>query len=248
MSPTNNKLLSTIAGQPRLTSPSRVLVVAAHPDDEILGCGGTIARRVAEGDEVSILILGEGITARSKRRDLRRNKKETNHLKQDIQKAARILGVARTFHYEFPDNRFDTVPLLDVIKVVEEVKSIVLPAVVYTHHGGDLNVDHRIAFQAVLTACRPQPNEVVKTIYCFEVQSSTEWRAPTADGVFLPTVYFDISATLPIKLKAMEVYESELRDYPHPRSLRAIDLVARRNGVEVGIEAAERFFLLRHLR
>jgi LmbE family N-acetylglucosaminyl deacetylase len=223
-----------------------VLVVAAHPDDEVLGCGGTISRHAEAGDEISILILGEGMTSRRRTRQPKRWRKELNHLHRDAEQAALVLG-ARSFHENLPDNRFDSIPLLDIIKIVETVKSKVAPAVVYTHHGGDLNIDHRITFQAVLTAFRPQPGEAVRAIYAFEVPSSTEWQGMTADGIFRPTTYVDISSTLAKKLEAMEAYKSEIREYPHPRSIRALELIARKNGVEVGMEAAERFTLIRSL-
>lgn len=232
----------------RLDSAVSVLVVAAHPDDEILGCGGTMARHTAQGDDVTILILGEGVTSRSARRDRKRWQKELNRLRDQVNRAAAAVGVVRTLQHDFPDNRFDSIDLLDLVKVVEETKAKVAPAIVYTHHGGDLNVDHRRTFQAVLTACRPQPGETVRTIYSFEIASSTEWNARTAANAFLPTVYIDISRTLKAKLEAMRVYDSELRDYPHPRSLRALEVMARRNGVEVGLAAAERFVLIRNIR
>lgn len=226
---------------------SRVLVVAAHPDDEVLGCGGTMARHAAAGDEVSVLILGEGATSRSKKRQPKKWKKELGQLRRGVKQAARLLGVTRTFHDEFPDNRFDSVSLLEIVKAIEEIKAKVVPAIVYTHHGGDLNIDHRITFQAVMTAWRPQPGEVVETIYAFEVPSSTEWQAMTGDQVFRPTVYVDISRTLPKKLQAMRAYGTEVRAYPHPRSPQALELTARRNGIEVGVKAAERFALIRSL-
>jgi LmbE family N-acetylglucosaminyl deacetylase len=222
-----------------------VLVVAAHPDDEILGCGGTIARHAASGDAVTILILGEGITSRGKRRDPKKWKKALDELHGQVDRAAEVVGASRTFLHGLPDNRFDSVNLLDVVKVVEEVKTKVKPTIVYTHHSGDLNVDHRITCAAVLTACRPQPGERVRTIYSFEIASSTEWNAHTAENAFLPTVYSDISDTLPLKLKAMRMYKGEVRKYPHPRSLRALEVMARYHGIEVGLQAAERFALIR---
>ena len=224
-----------------------VLVVAAHPDDEILGCGGTMARHAADGDDVSILILGEGITSRDPQRDANKQKKALDALHAQVDRAAKVVGASKTFLHHFADNRFDSVDLLDIVKVVEEVKAQVNPSIIYTHHGGDLNVDHRLTFQAVLTACRPQPGESVRTIYSFEVASSTEWNARTVGNAFLPTVYVDITRTLKAKLDAMSVYAGELRDYPHPRSLRGLEVMAQRNGVEAGLEAAERFVLIRNI-
>lgn len=225
----------------------QVLVVAAHPDDEVLGCGGTIVRHVAAGDEVHIAILGEGITSRQAHRDPEEASTELEQLRQQAQRVAELLGAATIDLCGFPDNRFDTVPLLDLVKAVEQTITRVAPRMVYTHHAGDLNIDHRITFEAVLTACRPTPGQCVRTIYSFEVPSSTEWGSPTASNAFIPTVYVDVSEALDKKLEAMAVYDNEVPDYPHPRSIRAIELFARKNGLEVGLEAAERFCLIRSI-
>ncbi len=233
------------SGGPRRAA--RVLVVAAHPDDEVLGCAGTIARHVAAGDQVHVLVLGEGVTSRYARRDTKQAEAELDTLRKQIYRAAETLGAASVHPFGLPDNRFDSVDLLDIVKIVEDVCGNVEPTIVYTHHGGDLNIDHRLTFEAVLTACRPYPGQGVKTLYSFEVPSSTEWRAPTAAGAFLPTVYVDISETLSKKLDAMAVYEGEVRDFPHPRPTHALEIIARGNGVEVGLEAAERFCLIRTL-
>jgi LmbE family N-acetylglucosaminyl deacetylase len=223
----------------------RVLVVAAHPDDEVLGCGGTMARHVLAGDQVQVVILGEGMMARAGRRDQRTHRAALSALQQQARQAAKLLGVAGLSTHAFPDNRFDTVALLDLIKVVELEKARVRPSIVYTHHPGDLNVDHRRVAEAVQTAFRPQPGDLAPVILAFEVSSSTEYQSPLAGELFRPTVYVDISATLEIKCKAMAAYASETRPYPHPRSLEALRVIARRNGIEVGLEAAERFALVR---
>lgn len=225
----------------------RVLVVAAHPDDEVLGCGGTIARHAAAGDEVHVVILGEGVTSRAVRRDRRKSHTALSRLQRDTLEAAKILGVTRVSTHAFPDNRFDTVALLDLIKAVESEKACTRPTVVYTHHSSDLNVDHRRVAEAVQTAFRPQPGDLAPTILAFEVPSSTEYQSPLAPGPFRPSVYIDISATLQIKCRAMAAYGSEVRPYPHPRSPEALAIIAKRNGVEVGLEAAERFSLVRSI-
>lgn len=225
----------------------RVLVVAAHPDDEVLGCGGTIARHAESGDEVHVLILGEGITSRDSRRDVTRRQAEITRLHRAGELAARTLGVAKVHRAYLPDNRFDSVDLLDVIKEVERVVEIVCPERLYTHHAGDLNIDHRIVHQAAVTAARPMPGSPVATVLAFETPSSTEWQGANSDLSFVPQVYSEVTRNLKKKLKAMAAYRSEVRRYPHPRSLRAIEILARHRGTAAGMEAAEAFMLVRDL-
>ena len=220
----------------------KILIVAAHPDDEILGCGGTIARLVNEGYEAYTLILGEGITSRDNIRDREKRGKEIKKLKEQIYEANEIIGVEEVFTYNFPDNRFDSVDLLDVVKVVEKIKNEIKPEIVFTHFENDLNIDHHITYKAVITATRPMEYETVKEIYSFEILSSTEWNYPLS---FKPNVYFDIKDTLKFKLQAMSKYSSELRKYPHPRSLKSIDIKAKERGMEVGFIDAEAFELVR---
>jgi LmbE family N-acetylglucosaminyl deacetylase len=221
----------------------RILIVAAHPDDEILGCGGTAARLVKEGNDVYTVILGEGITSRdadaSRQKDRR---EEIDRLRKEAHEANRMIGVKEVFTFDFPDNRFDSVPLLDIVKVIEKVKDKVKPAVLFTHYGEDLNIDHRLTFRAVLTASRPLPGETVKEIYSFEILSSTEWNYPLS---FSPDCFFDISGTIDIKTAAMEKYGCELREYPHPRSLKGIRLNAEQWGMKAGLPYAEAFKAVR---
>ena len=172
---------------------NKILVAAAHPDDEILGCGGTAARMVKEGNEVYTLILGEGITSRDDTREREKRETEITQLKKQIHQANAVIGVKEVITYDFPDNRFDTVPLLDIIKVIENIKNKVKPGIVFTHYEQDLNIDHRIAYQEVITAMRPTTGETVKEIYSFEVLSSTEWNFPLR---FSPDVFFDISKSV----------------------------------------------------
>jgi len=226
-------------------SKHKVLVVAAHPDDEVLGCGGTINNHVKKGDDVSILILGEGITSRGAGKS-RNTEKELGVLKEQCAKAAKFLGVKKICFADFPDNSFDAVPLLTVVKVVENIKKQIAPSIIYTHYEGDLNIDHRITFQAVMTACRPLREETVKKIYSFEVLSSTEWgRAPV--GVFNPDVYRDITPYIKNKIKAFSVYKGEVKKWPHPRSVEGVDVLARKRGSESGLEYAEAFRLVRDI-
>ena len=222
----------------------KILVVAAHPDDEILGCGGTMAIHSIKGDEVYVLILGEGITSRDVKRDRKKRDKEIKELRRGIEAANKVVGTKRTFLYDFPDNRFDSVPLLDIIKVIEKVKNEVVPDIVYTHHHGDLNIDHRLTFQAVMTACRPLKGESVKEIYSFEVPSSTEW-SPDNSKYFMPNYFVNIKDTIGKKTLAMKAYKSEVREFPHPRSAKAIENMAKTRGVNVGFEYAEAFMVVR---
>lgn len=222
-----------------------ILIVCAHPDDEVLGCGGTVARYVKEGCEAYTLILGEGLTSRDEQRDSNKRESELKELKNQAIEANRVLGVSDTFIYDFPDNRFDTVPLLDIIKVIEKIKKEVKPDMIFTHYENDLNIDHRLTYQAVITATRPLFNECVKEIYSFEIITSTEWNYPLA---FFPDIFFDISHYIDYKLKAMEAYKSEIRDYPHPRSLKGIRLNGEYRGMQIGVENAEAFKLVRLLK
>lgn len=226
---------------------SSVLVVAAHPDDELLGCGGTLARHIREGDSVSVLILGEGLTSRQDSREQGLLNEDLDNLHTDMKMALGKLGIRSVFSLAFPDNRFDSVPLLDVVKAVEGVKKRVEPELVYTHYIGDLNIDHRITVQAVLTAFRPQPGESVKEIYSFEVPSSTLWM-PGETSSFNVNYYVDITEYLDLKLRALSCYQSEIRPWPHARSLENIESLAKMRGASIGVEAAEAFILLRGIR
>lgn len=224
-----------------------VLVVVAHPDDEVLGCGGTIARHVAEGDRVELLILAEGVTSRDDQRDPRGRIAELLALQRAARSAAKSLGAEPPNFGGFPDNRMDEIPLINIVKLVEHMVSRIHPSIIYTHHSGDLNVDHRVVHEAVMTACRPQPGSGVGQILFFETPSSTEFRAPQHNP-FIPTWYVDISSWLPTKLQALEAYASEMRPWPHARSREAIQALALWRGASVGCEAAEAFMLGRCIR
>jgi LmbE family N-acetylglucosaminyl deacetylase len=225
--------------------PERVLVVAAHPDDEILGCGATLARHSHQGDAVFIAILGEGITSRANCREEGMDAMALRKLREDARRASLIVGANELFTFDLPDNRFDSVDLLDIVKIVERLKLSIQPTLVYTHHAGDLNIDHTITQRAVLTAFRPLDERQPRALYAFEVPSATGWNAPTPENVFWPTHYVDVKETLPLKIEAMETYQSERRAWPHPRSPRALEIWAQRRGLDVGLEAAEAFVPLR---
>lgn len=220
---------------------NKILVVVAHPDDEVLGAGGTILKHVKNGDQVSVLILGDGVTSRGA--SAAEKKKRIAQAK----KAANFLGAKEVFLENLPDNKFDAVPLLDIVKKVERVINKIKPAVIYTHFGEDLNIDHRLTFQAVLTACRPQPNFFVKKILSFEVLSSTEWQAKRKNKMFAPNYYSDIGDFIDKKIAAMEIYQEELRPYPHSRSKEGIRILAQYRGLEIGHQFAEAFQAVRVL-
>lgn len=224
-----------------------VLVVAAHPDDEVLGCGATIARLAAEGETVEVLILGEGITSRFDD-PAEADQAEVAALAETAQAAGRHLGATRVSLGGLPDNRFDTIPLLDVVKIVERTVRDVEPTTVFTQHGGDLNVDHATVFRAVLTATRPMAGLSVREVLGFEVASSSEWSFQRFAPTFRATMFYDVSDTIDRKIEAMSMYEGEVRPFPHPRSPAALRAIAARWGAVVGVGAAEAFDVIRSTR
>ncbi len=223
-----------------MSSNSNILVIAAHPDDEALGCGGALVRHVARGDRVQCLFLADGAGSRSEGADVGLRQRQA-------EAAARRLGAAAPMLLGFPDNRMDSVPLLDIVQAVEKVIAEVRPDIIYTHHGNDLNIDHRITHQAVLTACRPQPDSCVRAIYGFEVPSSTEWASPEAAPAFRPVRFVDISDYLQHKMALLDCYADEMRAFPHARSREAVEALARWHGATVGVAAAEAFSVIREI-
>jgi len=222
-----------------MNSKKPVLVIVAHADDEVLGCGGTVARHVAEGDRVCVVFMADGVGSRGSG--------ESNQLRRRNQardEALKILGVTEWHALDFPDNRMDSIPLLDVVQALEPIIEQVQPTRVYTHHHGDLNVDHRITHQAVMTACRPVPGSSLREILAFEVMSSTEWGTSGIEP-FTPNLFVDITDYLPIKIKALAAYEMEMREAPHSRSIPHLEILAKHRGNSVGLVAAEGFKALR---
>lgn len=222
-----------------------ILILAAHPDDEALGCGGTIAKLADEGATVHVAFLADGVLSRAGEQTAQQL--ELTSRRAAAQKACEILGVKSVSFGDFPDNRMDTIPLLDITKAVEALISKHQPEMVFTHHAGDVNIDHRRLHEAVVTACRPQRSHPVKTLLCFEVPSSTEWQLPGSAPAFTPNWFVDISATLVRKLTALEAYAEELRAWPHPRSRKGVEHLAHWRGATVGVDAAEAFILGRQL-
>ncbi|MBV2127869.1 PIG-L deacetylase family protein [Arsukibacterium indicum] len=218
-----------------------VVVVAAHPDDEVLGCAGTIALHSAAGDRVHVIFMADGEKSRSAQTPQLASRKKAAHA------AAGILGVQSVRFLDFADNAMDSVPLLSVNQALEKALQPLQPELVYTHFGGDLNIDHRLTYQAVLTACRPQPGQSVRRICCFEVPSSTEWSAQQ-EAPFRPQLFVDISSVLQQVNEALQCYAAELRPWPHSRSLQAISLRQQWRGSNVGLTAAEAFMVEREIR
>ena len=220
------------------TTVHRVLAVVAHPDDEVLGCGAALALHAACGDEVSIVILADGESSRAGAAGTRVSERE-----RAAHVAASILGAARVVLHGLPDNQLDTRPRLELAKLVEGHISELRPDTVYTHHSGDVNVDHRLVHEAVVTACRPQAGHPVKTLLFFEIPSSTEWQVPGSAPAFLPNWFVDISTVFDTKLKALRAYHTEMRPWPHPRSYEGVEHLAHWRGATVGCAAAEGFVL-----
>ena len=197
--------------------------------------------------QTHVVILGEGITSRGDERDTKKWEEELKIHKQNIKEAQTAIGYHSVSIYDFPDNRFDTVALLDVIKVVEKEKEQFQPEIIFTHHGGDLNIDHQRTFEAVITSTRPMKDAVVKTIITFETPSGTEWQASSDPSRFIPNLFIEVSENdLEAKIKGMESYEFEKRVWPHPRSAEALKIIAQSNGLSVGCDYAERFKIIRY--
>lgn len=216
----------------------KILIVASHHDDEILGCGGTVNSLVKKGNEAFTLILGEGPFSRENANDDNEKEEKIKEIRKIALRANDIIGIKKVYFETFPDNRFDSANLLDIIKVIEKVKQAINPTIIFTHYKEDLNIDHQITYKAVLTAFRPMPNESVKEMYSFPILSSTEWNFPLN---FSPDIFFDITESLDHKIRALQEYKSEPREFPHPRSAEGIKVSAKYWGMTVGLKFAEPF-------
>jgi len=222
-----------------------ILVIAAHPDDEVLGCGGSIAKWTENGESVHVLIMATGVTSRDGVENL---KDKLRLLEESAKLSCKILGVKSLKILKFPDNRMDSEDRLDVIKAIELEIALLKPHTVVTHFKGDLNIDHQIVSESVLTACRPQAGFSVRRLLAFEIGSSTEWQSPSFNIPFQPNFFEDITSTLSTKIKALKCYKSEIRDWPHPRSILGVEYTAKNRGGSIGCDAAEAFILLREIR
>lgn len=219
---------------------NRVLVVAAHPDDELLGSGGTLVKHVDGGDEVHAVVMSEGASSRY-------DGDMDAELASAADRSAAVLGLSSISLWQLPDQRLDTLPLIEVTQRVEEVVQELRPDFVYTHWPHDVNSDHGVVARATWTACRPYSAPFLRRLAAFETPSSSEWAWPLPETGFRPQLYVDVSETIEVKLKAISCYESELRDYPHPRSVQALRERAAYWGSHVGVAAAEAFMVLREL-
>ena len=216
----------------------KILVLAAHPDDETLGCGGTIARLSAEGNEVKLITFTDGGSARFE--DTKDDRRDT------LGQVCEILGIKDWISYDFPDNKMDQVPMLEITKKIEKFvdENSFIPDLVFTHSPYCLNVDHRVVCQATLTAFRGLQRFSSIKILAYEVPSSSEWN-PIKQ--FMANTYFNISSYSEKKREALNVYDNEMRLHPHPRSYDNCDRLALVAGAESGVERAERFMLLREV-
>ena len=222
-----------------------VLIFAAHPDDEVLGCGGTIAKLSSSGSKINILFLSNGEDSRKTSKS--EMKKKILKRKNAAKLASKILGSNKPNFADLSDNQLDSYPLIKIIKIIEKNIKKYKPSIIYTHFKNDLNIDHQIANRAVTTACRPQKNSSVKSLFFFEVPSSTEWRIDTKNKIFNPNWFEDITKTKNKKLLALKAYKSELRKWPHPRSLKGVSALFTWRGASVGVDAAEAFMLGRKI-
>ena len=216
----------------------RVLVIAPHPDDEVLGCGGTVAKHVQIGDEVYLCIVTKAYPPEWP-------EAEMGDRKGEVLDASQILGIKKTYFLDLPTVKLDTIPQKELNDLITQTVNEVQPEVVYIPHKGDVNKDHGLVFDAAMVAIRPRPGSLIKRVLSYETLSETEWAAPFMENVFIPNVYVDISETLEVKLKAMSEYRSELKEFPHPRSPEAISALAKIRGSSIGVKAAEAFMLVR---
>jgi LmbE family N-acetylglucosaminyl deacetylase len=220
---------------------NNVLIVIAHPDDECLGCGGTIAKLTRSGCVVDLLIMTNGESSREGVHE-----KDISNRRSAAIKSSKVLGINNTTILDYPDNSLDTVTFLSIVKSIEANIMNVQYDALFTHFSYDMNIDHKLTSRAALTACRPQPNQSIKTILTFEVPSSTDYSSPSFGHVFSPNYFVDISSYRKIKLEALSFYNNELRDFPHSRSIKAIESHSISRGASVGVSYAEAFMLERH--
>jgi LmbE family N-acetylglucosaminyl deacetylase len=226
----------------------KLLVIAAHPDDEVLGCGAYMRLKTQQNWQCKVVIITQGIAGRLSTTASNEACDAQQQLHAESLRAANVLGVGEVIHMTFPDNRLDTVSRNDIALEIAPIVQSYQPQLVITHHPGDYNWDHTRVFDAVMMAARANyPDYTPSAIWTFEVPSSTEraWQSPQRS--FHPNIFIDVSKTIDQKKLAMQYYASEYRDYPHPRSIEAIEYLARKRGNEVGLAYAEAFQLVRHI-
>lgn len=215
-------------------------MIAPHPDDEVVGCGGTMAKRALGGDKVYLCIVTKAYPPDWAEDEIKERREE-------VRRVSEILGIKKTYFLDLPTVKLDTIPQKELNEAITRVINEVQPETVYIPHRGDINKDHRLVFDAAMVAARPKPGSPIKEILSYEALSSTEWSAPFVENAFIPNVYVDISETLEIKLRAISTYKTELKEFPHPRSLEAISALAKLRGSSIGVGAAEAFMLIREL-
>ncbi len=216
----------------------RILVIAAHPDDEVLGCGGVIARHSTRGDNVQVVVVSRGAP------DIF-PQKEVEQTRSELAAAHQLLGVDGVHFLDFPAPRLDMVPCHELADRLTRLVREIQPQTVYAPHWGDLHSDHKAVYWATMVATRPTCGSRVQRLLCYETLSETEWGGPSADSAFSPTVFIDIGEFLSIKLQAMACYRTQLKEFPQSRSLRSLEALARLRGSTVGLDAAEAFVLVR---
>jgi len=217
-----------------------ILILAPHPDDEVLGCGGTMKKYAESGSKVNVVILTRGTSKMY-------SDERIENVRKEAKNAHKILGVKETIFFDFLAPELDTIPLSEISKVISDVINKLNIQIVYLPHRGDIHNDHRAVFNAGLVACRPVGQYSVKEIYSYETLSETEWAAPFGDDIFVPTKFVNITEQMNHKLKAMECFISQLRTFPNPRSLESIEALAKHRGATVGFERAEGFLTIRNI-
>lgn len=223
----------------------RVLVIAAHPDDEVYGMGGTMAKLSTQGHEIHVLIVTDGCTTQyAGRSDL---PAIIERKRSEAREANCLLGVRKVHFGSLPDMRLDTVPHVEVNRLIEQTVNSVRPEAVYTHFYGDVNLDHQMVYRSTLVAVRPVPGQCVQELYCYRVPSATEWSPQLGHTAFLPNVMVDIGGFEDAKEQALLTYQTEARSYPHPRSSQYVRETDRARGLEWGLGAAEAFWQLRKI-
>ena len=216
----------------------KVLVFVSHPDDEVLGCGATIAKYTKNGNEVQVVFIADGFSSRL----------NDNNRDAVAKQVAEILNCNQPIFLDFPDNQLDTIALLEIVKKIEKVVGDFQPNIIFTHHFGDLNIDHQITHKAVMTACRPQPNFCVKEIYSFETPSATHWQSSSMGNAFIPNYFVNVNGFMSKKIEALQCYDNEMRAAPHARSYESIENLSKFRGSLVGVDNVEAFFLERLIK
>ncbi len=219
-----------------------ILVIVAHPDDETIGMGGTIAKHTSEGDFVNVITMTDGVSSRDKDLEVSKDARKTS-----LEKVSKILGFKWVTCANFPDNAMDSVPLLTITKFIEGIKQSINPNIIYTHSGSDLNIDHRIVSQATITAFRPQPEEMWEEIRAFEIPSATDFSHKSIAAPFSPNLYINISDYWPLKLAALKEFQQEMRPAPHTRSFEGLHNLAKYRGNQSGLNYAESFEIIRRI-